>query len=82
VGLYDRDNPCRRNQPRFNGHCGRKIYLTNTPRREGLAICESLLTNNAVIFKANSELVTNARKSKKSNKKLNIEARYLTKETV
>jgi hypothetical protein len=54
--------------------------LTNTPGREILAICESLLANNAVLFKANSELVTNARKSKKSNKKLNTEARYLTKE--
>jgi hypothetical protein len=54
-------------------------YLTNTPGREVLAICESLLVNNAVLFKVNSELVTNARKSKKS-KKLNTEARYLIKE--
>jgi hypothetical protein len=55
-------------------------YLTNTPGREVLAIYESLLANNAVLFKANSELVTNARKSKKF-KKLNTEVRYLTKET-
>ena len=52
-------------------------YLTNAPGRDILAVCESLLANNAVLFKANLELVSNA----KSNEKLNIEARYLRKET-
>jgi hypothetical protein len=54
--------------------------MTNTPAKEILIICELLLASNAVLFKANSELVANARKSKKSGKRLNTEARYLTKE--
>jgi hypothetical protein len=55
-------------------------YITNTPGREIMTICESLLASNAILFKANAELVANARKSKKSSRKLNTEARYLTKE--
>jgi hypothetical protein len=54
--------------------------MINTPAKEILTIYESLLASNAVLFKTNSELVANARKSKKASKKLNTEARYLTKE--
>jgi hypothetical protein len=45
-----------------------------------MTICESLLASNAILFKTNAELVANTRKSKKSSRKLNTEARYLTKE--
>jgi hypothetical protein len=55
-------------------------YLTNTPARQILTICESLLASNAILFKANSELVANARKLKKPKKNLTTGARYLTKE--
>jgi ABC-type Fe2+-enterobactin transport system substrate-binding protein len=55
-------------------------YITNTPGREIMTICESLLASNAILFKTNAELVANTRKSKKSSRKLNTEARYLTKE--
>jgi hypothetical protein len=56
-----------------------KKFLTNTPEHQVLTICGSLLASNAILFKTNSELVANARK-KKSNKKPNTRARYLTNE--
>jgi hypothetical protein len=44
-----------------------------------MTIYVSLLTSNAILFKANAELVVNTRKSKKSSRKLNTEVRYLIK---
>jgi hypothetical protein len=55
-------------------------YVHNTPAKELRALCESVLASNALLSKANSELVANARGSKKPGKKLNTRARYLTKE--
>jgi hypothetical protein len=43
-----------------------------------MTIYESLLASNAILFKANAELVINTRKSK-SSRKLNTEIRYFTK---
>jgi hypothetical protein len=44
-----------------------------------MTIYESFLASNAILFKANAELVINTRKLKKSSRKLNTEVRYLTK---
>jgi hypothetical protein len=44
-----------------------------------MTIYESLLTNNAILFKANAELVINTRKLKKLSRKLNTEIRYFIK---
>ena len=52
--------------------------LTGTPARQLQSIIESLYTTNAILSKANSELIAHARKPK-CKKKLITPARWLTK---
>jgi hypothetical protein len=52
--------------------------LTNTPARELETVVQSLFTSNAILCKANSEFINNARKPK-GKKRLVTTARWLTK---
>jgi hypothetical protein len=55
-------------------------YIYNTTIKELRALYKSVLASNILLSRANSELMANARGSKRPGKKLNTQARYLTKE--